>query len=78
MVQTHSSRHYNEEQKHNLCYDFLQAQDNIFKWKSHILRSVNQDLAEQNLPLSLDDMSAVIIMDWAMEIFTTKISRETS
>ena len=71
MIQTHSSRLY-EEQKNDLLYDFSQAQENIFKWKSHILRSVNQDMAKQNLLQSLDETSAVIIMDWAMKFLQRK------
>ena len=71
-IQTHLSRLYNEEQKHDMCYAFSQDRDNIFKWKSHILRSVNQDMAKQNLLLSLDDTSAIIIMDWAMKFLQCK------
>ena len=44
----------------------------IFQWKSHIIRTENQDRAKQNVPSSLQSNSALIIMDWAMKFLQIK------
>ena len=44
-----SASMYNKEYQEDLLYDFEQARTDIFQWKAHILRSVNQDKAKQNV-----------------------------
>ena len=42
-----SSHLYSQEQKHDLLYDFERSKNDIFLWKSHALRSVNQKSANK-------------------------------
>ena len=39
---------YSSEQQKDLIYDFKQARTDIFQWKAHIVRSVNQEAAKQD------------------------------
>ena len=61
-----SASMYSKEYQEDLLYDFEQARTDVFQWKSHILRSVNQDKAEQDVIRNLNDRSALVVMDWAM------------
>ena len=49
--------------------------DSISKWKAHILRSVNQEKAKQQVLDNLDSSSGFIVADWAM-IFQQRRYRE--
>lgn len=51
----------------DLVYDLEQARTHILQWKAHILRSVNQDKAKQDIISNLNDSSALVVMDWAMK-----------
>ena len=61
------SSKYNEEQREGHLYDFQQAQSCIYQWKTHILRSVNQEEAKQEVIHTLDKTSILVVMDWAMK-----------
>ena len=50
-----------------MLYDLKRAKENIFKWKCHGLRSCNQETAKQKVLSSLDESSALIVIDWAMK-----------
>ncbi|KAK3108141.1 hypothetical protein FSP39_001889 [Pinctada imbricata] len=55
----------------DISEDFLAsidvAESKIQNWKSHIMRSANQDLARSLLLSGMDYGEALIIMDWAMK-----------
>lgn len=63
----HSSTMYSKDQKEDFLYDFRRRREDIFRWKCHILRSCNQELAKQAVMQNLDENSALVIMDWAMK-----------
>ena len=66
VIRTHSSVMYSNEQKEDYMHDFGKCKENIFKWKCHIIRSCNQEMAKQSVLEILDESSALIVMDWAM------------
>ena len=66
---------YSNEQQGDYMHDFGKCKENIFKWKCHILRSCNQEMAKQNVLEILDENSALIVIDWAMK-FTQRRFRE--
>ena len=67
------------QEKHgNLLHEFREAELNIRKWKAHILRSVNQESAKQNVLYVLDDTSVLIVMDWAMKFVQIKFEDKQS
>ena len=57
-----------------LLYDFKLAQTDIFEWKAHIVRSVNQEAAKQDQlrTISTNPNYALVIMDWAMKFLQLK------
>ena len=57
-----------------LLYDFKLAQTDIFEWKAHIVRSVNQEAAKQDQlkTISTNPNCALVIMDWAMKFLQLK------
>ena len=63
---------YNEERREDLLYDFEGARSDIQQWKSHILRSMNQGEAKQDVMKMEDSSSALIDMDWAMKFLQLK------
>ena len=58
---------YSCEHKEDLLYDFEHVQEDIYLWKAHILQSINQEEAKQDLLKNKDPSEALIIMDWAMK-----------
>ena len=64
------------EDKDDLLYCYEQAAQAISAWKSHILRSVQQDKARTDILELLDNTSALITQDWAMKFLPQKY-RET-
>ena len=71
-IQINSSKFFSCEQRHKLLYDFNCAKENIFKWKCHVLRSCNQETAKQKVLSSLDESSALIVIDWAMKFLHSR------
>ena len=59
---------YNEEHREGLLYDFRRARSDI----QHILRSINQDKAKQDVLKMEDSSSALVVMDWAMKVLQMK------
>lgn len=74
-IEDHKHHLFSQEQRDDLLHDFNQAQQNIMKWKAHILRSINQEKAKQQVLENLDDSSVLIVADWAMK-FQQKRFRE--
>ena len=58
---------YNQEHREDLLYDFERARSDIQQWKAHILRSINQDEAKQDVLKTEDSSSALIVMDWVFQ-----------
>ena len=73
-----SASMYSEEYQEDLLYDFEQARTAIFQWKAHILRSVNQDKAKQDVIRNLNHCSASVVMDWAMKFLQIKYREKQS
>ena len=50
-IKDHKDYSFSQEKREDLLHDFNQAQDSrpILKWKAHVLRSVNQEKAKQQL-----------------------------
>ena len=63
-----------------LLYDFKLAQTDIFEWKAHIVRSVNQEAAKQDQlkTISTNQNCALVIMDWAMKFLQLKYREKQS
>lgn len=57
----------NEHVMEEHLHDFEEAYNFIEKWKSHILRSINQETAKQQVLDNLDASSVLIVIDWAMK-----------
>ena len=73
-----SASMYSKEYQEDLLYDFEQARTDIFQWKAHILRLVNQDKAKQDVMRNLNDSSALVVMDWAMKFLQMKYREKQS
>ena len=58
---------YRKEQQEDMLYDFQRSAKAVNHWKSHIMRSANQERAKQDILEQLDSTSNLIIMDWAMK-----------
>ena len=55
-----------------LAFRVKQAKKAIWAWKSHLLRSVNQDSAQVELLEKLDEASVLLVQDWAMKYLPRK------
>lgn len=64
------------EKDDDLLYCYNQAAQAIESWKSHLLRSVQQDKARTDILQRLDESSVLITQDWAMKFLPQKY-RET-
>ena len=73
-----SASMYSKEYQEDLLYDFEQARTDIFQWKAHILRSVNQDKAKQDVIRNLNARSAFVVMDWVMKFLHMKYREKQS
>ncbi|KAK3722873.1 hypothetical protein QZH41_020449, partial [Actinostola sp. cb2023] len=58
--------------REQLSYRVKQAKNTILAWKSHLLRSVNQDAARVEVLESLDASSVLLVQDWAMKYLPRK------
>ena len=56
-----------EEQRSRIKHEWKQSIDAIAAWKSHLLRTVNQEEGKQDALASLDAQTCLLIMDWAMK-----------
>ena len=69
---------YSKEQREYHLHDFKQAKTNVYQWKAHILRSVNQEQAKQGVIQALDETSVLVVMDWAMKYVQRKYREKQS
>ena len=58
-----------KKQSSHLYSQELAAKNGSFLWKSHALRSVNQESAKQEALQSLDSQSVLFVIDWPMKFF---------
>ena len=77
-ITSHSNHLYSQEQQDDLLYDFKNCKNCILFWKSHILRSANQESAKQEILQNLDGDSALIVIDWAMKFLQLKYREKQS
>ena len=62
-----------EDVKEQLVFIVEKAKQNIYAWKAHQLRSINQDEARFTLgDCQLDDKSVHLVQDWAMKFLPRK------
>ena len=55
-----------------LTFKVKQAKNAILAWKSHLLRSVNQDAARLDVLDLLDESSVLLVQNWAMKFLPRK------
>ena len=77
-ITSHSNHLYSQEQQDDLFYDFENCKNCILLWKSHILRSANQESAKQEILQNLDGDSVLIVIDWAMKFLQLKYREKQS
>ena len=75
---TESPVNYSKEFQDDLLYDFEQAKAAILEWKSHVLRSINQDRAKHDVIRNLNSGSVLVVMDWAMKFLQMKYREKQS
>ena len=63
--------------KEELVFRVKNAKTAILAWKSHLLRSVNQDGARVQLLEAIDESSVLIFQDWAMKYRSIEKVRPT-
>ncbi|XP_076088156.1 uncharacterized protein LOC143058541 isoform X1 [Mytilus galloprovincialis] len=66
---------YDQEQKCDLLKEMEIAESKVTDWKSHVLRTINQDEGRMNLLENLNPNQMLIVMDWAMK-FLPSLHRE--
>ncbi|CAB3995862.1 Hypothetical predicted protein, partial [Paramuricea clavata] len=66
------------ERREDMLYDLKQAAKDIFDWKSHILRSTNQENGKQDALRQLDEKTVLVVMDWAMKFQPRKYREKQS
>ena len=60
------------DEREELSFRVKQGKTAIWAWKSHLLRSVNQDSARVELLRELDESSVLLVQDWAMKYLPRK------
>ena len=60
------------DEREELLFRVKQGKTAIWAWKSHLLRSVNQDSARVELLRELDESSVLLVQDWAMKYLPRK------
>ena len=78
MIISQCSGNHAQEQREDLLYDLRQASEDVFSWKVHILRSVNQDRPKEDIINRLDDNTVLIVMNWAMKFLLTRYREKQS
>ena len=66
------SQNMTSNTKEELVFRVKNAKTAILAWKSHLLRSVNQDGARVQLLEEIDESSVLIVQDWAMKYLPRK------
>ena len=58
--------------KKEMIYDASQCVHNILLWKAHVLTTINQDIAKQQILERLDNSTAFVIIDFAMKFLARR------
>ena len=58
--------------REELVFVASQAKQHIHSWKSHLLRSTNQDDCRLDIIKELDETSVLLVLDWAMKYLPRK------
>ncbi|CAC5398078.1 unnamed protein product [Mytilus coruscus] len=66
----------NESVQDDIDFDLNSATKNLLEWKRHLLRTVHQDAARNDILKNLTPNQSLIIMDWAMKFLSVQF-RET-
>ena len=71
---------YSSEQQKDLIYDFKQARTDIFQWKAHIVRSVNQEAAKQDQleMIANNPESVLVVMNLAIKFLQLRYREKKS
>lgn len=64
--------------REELVFITSQAKKHINSWKSHLLRSSNQDECRLNIIKELDETSVLLVLDWAMKYLPRKFRESQS
>ena len=69
---------YSQEHQDDFLYDIEKSSEAIVKWKAHIMRSMNQEHAKQDILAKLDQSSCLVVMDWAMKFMQLRYREKQS
>ena len=69
---------FTDQQQSQVMFDLSHAVEAIQDWKAHLLLSVNQEQAKQDVLSALTDDSILIIMDWAMKYLPKRYREQMS
>ena len=61
-----------EKEKADYLYDVKNGIESIFSWKGHILATIHQDKRKQEIMQELDNVTAFIIVDFAMKFLARR------
>ena len=67
-----NAQNITENEKNDFHYNATQSVHSILQWKAHILTTVNQDIAKHLILERLDDLTAFIIIDFAMKFLACR------
>lgn len=59
-------------------FDYKECVQDINAWKAHLLHSVNQKEAKQDVLDQLNEESCLIVMDWAMKFLSHHFREQMS
>lgn len=68
----------NKEKKARMMFDYKECVQDINAWKAHLLRSINQEEAKQDVLDQLNEESCLIVMDWAMKLLSHHFQKQMS
>ena len=67
-----------DQQQSQVKFDVTHAVDAIGSWKAHMLRTINQEQAKEEMLDALNDESVLVIMDWAMKYLPQRYREQMS
>ena len=67
-----------EHERAMLKFEHTENVRRIKAWKAHLIRSINQDDAKQDVLQKLDEESCLVIMDWAMKFLPLQYREQMS
>ena len=71
-----SSANVSAYELQRLEYKFDIARSDVEAWKTHILRTYNQESAKHDILDSMNGSSIMLIMDWAMKFLPTRFREQ--